>query len=91
LWYGHCWSCNCIEGTSTLGITSETAEAAIISLKRKAHLLISDGDKQVGFCYEQQKQRGEEILSLVNILERELLDERTHDKTKADGRKRGSV
>jgi hypothetical protein len=74
-----------------LGIATETAEAAIISLKRKAHLLISDGEKQVGFFYEQQKQRGEEILSLVNILERELLDERTHDKVKGHGKKRSSV
>lgn len=75
-----------------MGIASETAQAAIISLKRKAHLLISDGEKQVGFfSYEQQKQRGEEILSLVNILERELSDERTHSKNKANGRKRDSI
>ncbi len=42
-------------------------QAIIKQLKRKAHVLIYDGDR-MGFFYG--KQRGEEIIALLEMLER---------------------
>ena len=62
-----CRSCNSFRRRCRLDVE---IQAIIKQLKRKAHLLVTDAE-QVGFF--NVKQRGEEISTLLDMLERKIV------------------